>query len=180
LTLPDAGGVGGARLEAWSAAYLRLSTRALQAFSIAVLAAMTAINTLNISARALFRADIEWTQEVLMVGAMGMYFLSVALIAKGNIDIRIDAVVRILPQIWRRNFGLAARLGALAFQCAVLWLAIDTWSFVQVFRTPVLEFSEAIFFIPVIAGAADMAITEAIYLGRQWRGTMGPPGAGLV
>lgn len=167
-------------MAGWAEAYLCLSARVLQAFSIAVLAAMTAINTLNIAARALFRADFEWTQEVLMIGAMGIYFLSVALIAKGNIDIRIDAVLRVLPPYWQRALGLGARVGALVFQCIVLWLAIDTWSFVRVFRTPVLEFSEAIFFIPVIVGAADMAITEAIYLVRQCRGAMGPPGAGLA
>jgi hypothetical protein len=44
----------------------------------------------------------------------------------------------------------------------------------------VLEISEGVFFVPVIAGAADMAITEAIYLARQLRGTMGAPGTGLA
>jgi len=88
--------------------------------------------------------------------------------------------LRILPRSWQRVFGLLARLAALAFQCTVLWLAIDTIGFVSVFRTPVLEISESVFFVPVIVGAADMAITEAIYLVRQLRGTMGAPGTGLA
>jgi TRAP-type C4-dicarboxylate transport system permease small subunit len=95
-------------------------------------------------------------------------------------DIRIDAVLRILPRSWQFVFGLLARLAALAFQCTVLWLAIDTIGFVSVFHTPVLEISESVFFVPVIAGAADMAITEAIFLARQLRGSMGAPGTGLM
>ena len=164
----------------WAAAYLRISNRALQIFSIAVVAVMTALNTVNITSRALFHYDFEWTQELLMVCAMGLYFLSVALICKGNMDIRIDAVLRILPRSWQFVFGLLARVAALAFQCAVLWLAIDTIGFVSVFRTPVLEISESVFFVPVIVGAADMAITEAIYLARQLRGRIGAPGTGMA
>ena len=165
--------------EALASAYLRWSGFALQVFSVAVVAAMTIINAVNITSRALFGVDFEWTQEVLMIGAMGLYFLSVALITKANADIRIDAVLRVLPGGWQTAFGILARLSVLAFQCCVLWFAINTIGFVSVFRTPVLEISEAVFFVPVIAGAADMAITEAIYLARQFSGAVGPPGTGL-
>ena len=166
--------------EVWANAYLRISGRALEIFSVLVVVVMTTLNAVNIASRALFHYDFEWTQELLMIAAMGLYFLSVALISKGNLDIRIDAVLRILPRSWQRVFGLLARLAALAFQCAVLWLAIDTIGFVSVFRTPVLEISESFFCVPVIIGAADMAITEAIYLARQLRGSIGAPGTGLA
>jgi len=164
----------------WADAYLRISGRALEIFSVLVVVVMTTLNAVNIASRALFHYDFEWTQELLMIAAMGLYFLSVALICKGNIDIRIDAVLRILPRPAQHVFGLLARLAALGFQCAVLWLAIQTIGFVSVFRTPVLEISESIFYVPVIVGAGDMAITEAIYLARQLRGRMGAPGTGLV
>ena len=82
--------------EAWADTYLRVSGLALRVFSVAVVAAMTILNTVNITSRALFHYDFEWTQELLMIGAMGLYFLSVSLICKGNMDIRIDAVLRIL------------------------------------------------------------------------------------
>jgi TRAP-type C4-dicarboxylate transport system permease small subunit len=179
LTLPAVAG-GEPRWEAWAAAYLRISGWLLRAFSVLVVAAMTALNTVNITSRALFHYDFEWTQELLMIAAMGLYFLSVSLITKGNIDIRIDAVLRILPRAWQRIFGLLARASVVVFQCIVLWLAIDTIGFVSIFHTPVLEISESVFFVPVIVGAADMAITEVIHLARQLRGTMGPPGTGLA
>ena len=163
----------------FASAYLRWSGFVLRAFSVTVVAAMTIINAVNIASRALFAIDFEWTQELLMICAMGLYFLSVALITKANGDIRIDAVLRVLPARWQTAFGIMARLSALVFQCCVLWFAIDTIGFVSVFRTPVLEISEAVFFVPVIAGAADMAITEAIYLMQQFSGTVGPPGSGL-
>ena len=44
----------------------------------------------------------------------------------------------------------------------------------------VLEISESVFYVPVILGAVDMAITEAIYLARQFRGRIGAPGTGLA
>ena len=122
---------------------------------------MTIINAVNISSRALFGIDFEWTQELLLICAMGLYFLSIGLISKANGDIRIDAVLRMLPPAWQAAFGVLARLSVLAFQCSVLWFAIDTIGFVSVFRTPVLEISEAVFFVPVIAGAADMAIDRS-------------------
>ena len=165
--------------EAAASAYLRWSGFALKTFSVVVVAAMTIINAVNIASRALFGVDFEWTQELLMVCAMGLYFLSIALITKANGDIRIDALLRVLPPGWQSAFGVLARLSALAFQCCVLWFAIDTIGFVAVFRTPILEISEAVFFVPVIIGAADMAITEAIYLTRQFSGAIGPPGSGL-
>ena len=40
-----------------------------------------------------------------MIGAMGLYFLSIALITKANNDIRIDAVLRLLPAKWQSAFG---------------------------------------------------------------------------
>ena len=52
--------------------------------------------------------------------------------------------------------------------------------FVQIFRTPVLEISEAVFFLPVIAGAADIALTELIHLTQQIQGELPPPGAGAM
>jgi len=165
--------------ESLASAYLRWSGFSLRVFSVTVVATMTIINAVNITSRALFGVDFEWTQELLMICAMGLYFLSVALITKANGDIRIDAVLRVLPHGWQSAFGVLARLSALAFQCCVLWFAIDTIGFVSVFRTPVLEISEAVFFVPVIAGAADMAITEAIYLTRQFSGAVGAPGSGL-
>ena len=48
--------------------------------------------------------------------------------------------------------------------------------FVRIFRTPVLEISEAVFFLPVIAGAADIALTELIYLTQQMQGELPPTG----
>src|SRR4051812_6718637 len=141
---------------------------------------MIAINAVNIVSRAAFHADMEWTQEVSVLLAMVVYFFSFALISKANSDIRIDFIAHMFPLDAQRVLGLLSRLLVLVFQVIVLWCAIVTLDFVRVFRTPVLELSEALFFIPVIAGAADIIITELIYLRRQAQGTMRLPGAGLA
>lgn len=160
-------------------AYLRVSAGVVQAGSILALSGMVAINAVNIVSRGIFHADMEWTQEISILLAMVVYFFSFALISKRNSDIRIDFVVHMLPAVWQPVLGLLNRFLVLAFQAVVLWCAIVTCGFVRIFRTPVLELSEALFFIPVIAGAADILLTELIYLHRQARGRMPLPGAGL-
>jgi TRAP-type C4-dicarboxylate transport system permease small subunit len=141
---------------------------------------MVVVNAANIVARAVLHSDLEWTQEVSLIGAMVIYFYSIALITKANADIRIEFLVRKLPANWQRALGIMARLAVLGFQCTVLWLAIDTLTFVRIFRTPVLEISEAVFFLPVIVGATDMVLTEVIHLTQQIRGDLPPPGAGAM
>jgi TRAP-type C4-dicarboxylate transport system permease small subunit len=111
---------------------------------------------------------------------MVLYFFSFALISKRNSDIRIDIFVQMMPKPVQRVFGLLARLLALLFQAIVLWCAIKTVAFVRIFTTPILEVSESIFFVPVIAGAIDILITELVYLRLQAQGRMQPPGAGLA
>lgn len=160
-------------------AYLRASGVAVQAVSIIVLALMVVINATNITCRAVLGVDLEWTQEVSVIAAMVIYFFSFALIAKTNSDIRVEFIVAMLPRSWQRWLGIVSRLAVLGFQAAVLWLAINTLGFVSMFSTPVLNISEAIFYIPVIAGAADIAITSLIHLVLQLRGEMPAPGGGL-
>jgi TRAP-type C4-dicarboxylate transport system permease small subunit len=160
-------------------AYLRASTFVVQAASILALGGMVAINAVNIVSRGAFHADMEWTQEVSILLAMVVYFFSFALISKLNSDIRIDFIAHALPRSWQRVLGLLSRFLVFAFQAVVLWCAIVTLGFVRIFRTPVLELSEAWFFIPVIAGAADIIVTELIYLHRQAQGRMNLPGAGF-
>ncbi len=152
----------------------------MQTVSIGVLAAMVVINAVNITARAVFHNDLGWTQEVSLMGAMVIYFFSFALISKANADIRIEFMVRLLPAGWQHALGIMSRLAVLGFQCTIVWLAVDTMMFVRIFRTPVLEISEAVFFLPVIAGAVDIALTEVIHLTQQMRGELASPGAGAL
>ncbi|MBV8911705.1 MAG: TRAP transporter small permease [Acetobacteraceae bacterium] len=166
-------------LDRASDAYLRISNRVVQAGSVLALGAMVAINAVNIVSRGAIHVDMEWTQEISVLLAMVIYFFSFALISKQNSEIRIDFIVHALPPAWQRALGLLSRCSVFAFQAVVLWCAIMTLGFVRIFRTPVLELSEALFFIPVIAGAADILITELIYLRRQSQGRIGLPGAGL-
>jgi TRAP-type C4-dicarboxylate transport system permease small subunit len=161
-------------------AYLRISTRVVQAASILALGGMVGINAINIVSRGAFHADMEWTQEISVLLAMVVYFFSFALISKLNSDIRIDFIVHALPRSWQRVLGLLSRFLVFAFQAVVLWCAIVTLGFVRIFSTPVLELSEAWFFVPVIAGAVDILVTELIHLRLQALGRMALPGAGLL
>ena len=74
---------------------------------------MTTINAVNITSAPLFGVDFEWTQELLMIAAMGIYFFSFALIAKANSDIRMESCCAMLPRSWQRGLGMLARLAVL-------------------------------------------------------------------
>jgi TRAP-type C4-dicarboxylate transport system permease small subunit len=46
----------------------------------------------------------------------------------------------------------------------VLWFAVETYRFLGLFTTPVLDWSESLFVLPLLLGAADITITELIHL----------------
>lgn len=149
--------------------YLRGSARAARAITIALLALMVAINGLEIVARGLADRSFTWVQEISILAAMWVYFYAYALIAKDEAYIRVDFVANLVGPTARRAMGVFARLATLAFHGVVLWFAFETWRFLGLFRTSVLEWPESLFVLPIVVGAADIVVTELIHLRRALR-----------
>ena len=158
-------------------AYLRYSKITIEAIALSVLALMVVINSSEIAYRFMFIGGLNWVQELSIILAMTLYFLAYALIAKDREYIRIELFARLLGPAGRRRLSIATRIAVLVFQSMLVWYAVKTARFAGLFATPVLDWPETVFFVPLAIGCADIVVTELIYLVWQLRGTSAPPGA---
>lgn len=125
---------------------------------------MVAINAAEIFYRFLYSRSLNWVQELSIVIAMVLYFLVYALISKDREYIRIELFTRMLAPPARERLEIAIRLLVLVFHVMVVWYAIKTTKFAALFETPVLGWPEAVFYVPIAVGCADIVVTELIYL----------------
>ena len=150
--------------------YLRVTKAIVLIVSIAVLVLMVGLNGLEIVGRGMFNRSFTWVQEVSILAAMWVYFFAYGLVAKDEEYIRVDFAVNLMGEGARRQIGLVARLLTILFHALVFWLAIEIHRMQSLFTTSVLEWPESLFTVPIILGAADIAITECIYLYWQLAG----------
>ena len=155
--------------------YLDVSKRVVLTVSIGLLGLMVALNGLEIVGRGVFERSFSWVQEVSILSAMWVYFYAYALIAKDEEYIRVDFLAHRVSATARRRMTLFARLTTIAFHGIVLWFAVETWRFLGLFRTSVLDWPESLFVLPILIGAADILVTELIYLRRMLLGRDPPP-----
>ena len=125
---------------------------------------MVVINAAEIGYRFLYSRSLNWVQELSIVIAMTLYFFVYALIAKDREYIRIELFTRLLAPAARARLEIAIRLLVLAFHAMVVWYAVKTAKFSALFETPVLGWSEWVFYAPIAIGSADIVVTELIYL----------------
>lgn len=144
--------------------YLSLTKRAVLGIAVAVLVLMVAINGLEIVGRGLFQRSFTWVQEVSIIAAMWVYFAAYAVIAKDDEYIRVDILAGVLSESARRAMTVFAHLATIVFHATVLWFAFETWKFLDLFRTSVLDWPESLFVVPIVICAADILITELIHL----------------
>lgn len=131
---------------------------------------MVAINSAEIAYRFSFTRGLNWVQELSIVMAMTLYFFVYTLIAKEREYIRVELFARMLGPQGRRWLGIATRLVILVFHGMVVWYAAKTTRFSVMFETPVLGWSEWVFYAPLAVGCADILLTELVYLVWQLRG----------
>ena len=160
--------------------YLAGTKRIVLTVSIAMLVLMVAINGLEIGGRGLFQRSFTWVQEVSIIAAMWVYFFAYGLIAKDEEYIRVDVVADLLGPRARRAVTIAARIATIAFHAIVLWFAIETFRFLGLFRTTVLDWPESLFVLPILLGAADILVTETIHLHWTLAGRAPPRGPHVV
>lgn len=146
--------------------YLKLSRFLVQAVSVGMFAVMVVVNGLEITSRALFGTSFSWVQEISILAAMWVYFFAYALIAKSDEYIRVDFLVRHLPPAANRWLEVTTRLAIIAFHVVVFWFGVETFRFLSLFTTSVLDWPESLFVLPIVLGSADILLTEIIRLRR--------------
>jgi TRAP-type C4-dicarboxylate transport system permease small subunit len=156
-------------------ACLAISKRIIAIVAVAMLVLMVVINGIEIVGRGGFARSFTWVQEVSIIAAMWVYFFAYGLIAKDDEYIRVDIVANLLGDGARHMLTVFARLATIAFHAIVLWFAFETWKFLGLFRTNVLDWPESLFVLPILLGAADILMTELVYLYWTLSGRLPPP-----
>ena len=93
-----------------------------------LLACSVAINFANIVARYFFHSAISWAEEVMLFLMIGCVFLGGASVTWSGLHIRMDIVVRLLPEKIRLAVEL---LSELVFLAAAGLLLIFAWPVVE-------------------------------------------------
>lgn len=158
------------KLRAAAQTYLRWSRAAVQAIAVLVLAAMVVINSAEIGHRVFVTRGLNWVQELSVILAMTLYFLTYTLIAKDREYIRIELIGKSLPAAGQHALAVGVRLVVMVFHLTLAWYALRAVKFNAAFETPVLSWPEYVFYAPLALGCADIVVTEAIYLVWQLRG----------
>lgn len=162
-------------IDAVLRSYLAVTRRIVVTVSIGMLMLMVMLNGLEIVGRGAFGRSFTWVQEVSIIAAMWVYFFAYGLIAKDDDYIRVDIVTNMLGESVRGALSVLARLTTITFHAIVLWFAFETWQFLGLFRTSVLDWPESLFVLPIMLGAGDILVTELIYLYWALVGRLPPP-----
>lgn len=155
-----------ARIDAAFAAYIEGSRILFTAIAFLMFVVMLAANAWNIVLRAVAAQGITWHQEVSILAAFWIYFGAYALIAKRDAYIRVAFVVDRLPEAAQRAVALLVQLIVIAFHLMVLKLCLATLRMVSIYETPILQWPEYLFYVPLAVGTADIVLTEVIRLLR--------------
>jgi len=122
-----------------------------------ILAAILAINTLEIVSRTFFSVSFQWIYEVNLLLASWMYFLGIFLVYRRSGDITVMGVLSILPNRWRDRYVRILHIVSGAVFLVVAWYA---WTLVELqwpFRTPGVRIPRAAFTIPLLVGLVAVA-----------------------
>lgn len=146
--------------------YLAVSAFALNWIAIAMFVVMLASNAWNVLLRSTVGGGIMWHQEVSLMAAFWIYFAAYGLLGKDDAFVRIEALHCALPAAMRIANLAAVRLLTIGFHCVILWLCLKNFGLVSIYVTPILEWPEVVYYVPLAVGTADIVITEAILLLR--------------
>ncbi len=72
--------------------------------------------------------------------------------------------------MWQWRVDIFARVATSPFHSVVALFAVETYKFLGLFTTSVLVWPESLFVLPILLGAIDIVITEAILLYWQLNG----------
>ena len=167
-------------VDAFLRSYLKITRLIVMTVSCGVLGFMVAVNGLEIVGRGLFNTSFSWVQEVSILAAMWIYFFAYSLIAKNEEYIRVDFAVRLMPAAWQWRVDVFARLVTIAFHSIVALFAFQTYQMLGLFTTSILVLPESLFVLPILLGAIDIVITEAIHLYWQLAGYPPSPHSNLL
>lgn len=132
--------------------------RVLTVAIVALLAAILAINGLEIVSRSLFAVSFQWIYEVNLLLASWLYFLGIFLVYRHGGDITMVGLKTLLPARLHRGFERAVNAVSAAVFAVVGW---HTLVYVQLqwpFKTPGVGIPRAAYTLPLLIGIVAVAV----------------------
>lgn len=157
-----------ARLEPVFHWYLRISRWLLATVAGVMFCGMLLANGYNIFMRSVTGQGTVWHQEVSIMAAFWIYFAAYALLSKDRGYITIDFLFHRLPARAAGVLHALTVILTMLFQGYLALLAVEVLESAGFLTTPVLNWSERIYVLPLLVGAVDIAVTELIFLLCLW------------
>lgn len=135
-----------------------LLERLFAAATVLLLAAIMAINGLEIAGRSLLSLSLSWIHETNLLLASWMYFLGIYLVYRRGGDIAMVGLVQLLPQRARGPWRRLLRLVTAAVFLLVGWQAVLLIELQWPFRTLGVGYRRAAFTLPLALGAVAVGL----------------------
>jgi len=156
-----------AGLEPLFRAYLKVSGFLFNLIASVMFCIMLAVNAYNIILRSLFDQGTMWHQEISIMAAFWIYFAAYGILAKERGYISVEYFVNRLPKGLEQFFSIFARILTVIFHAVLGYFGIVSIKAAGIYQTPILGWSETIYFVPLLVGTFDIFITESIFLFRS-------------
>jgi TRAP-type C4-dicarboxylate transport system permease small subunit len=146
------------RMTRLLAALCGVLERLLGAAIVALLAAILAINGLEIVSRSAFAISFQWIYEVNLLLASWLYFLGIFLVYRHGGDISMVGLKTILPPRLHRGFDRAVNAIGAAVFAIVGWYALAYMQLQWPFKTPGVGIPRAAYTLPLLIGVVAVAL----------------------
>ena len=161
--------------------YLKTSGFLLNGIAIVMFCVMLGANAYNIFLRSVLGAGIMWHQEISIMAAFWIYFAAYGLLSKEEGYISVEFLFDRLAPRAQRLALIGIRFAVIAFHVIMFRYCLITFEVVSIYETPILEWPEFVYYIPLAVGTFDIILTESVYLLRflafpeRARGGSAPP-----
>ncbi len=155
--------------------YLKTSGFLLNWNAIAMFCVMLGANAYNIFGRTLFDQGVMWHQEISIMAAFWIYFAAYGLLSKEDGFIRVEFLVERLSPRLQRAVSHFMRIVVIAFHVTLFVFCVKTFKLISIYQTPILEWPEFIYYIPLAVGTFDIIVTEVIHFLRSLAWPDRPP-----
>lgn len=132
----------------------------LDIFCRAAILMMTALVVLQVVLRAIFKINIPWVEEVVLLAMVWMTFAAMAIGVKEEAHIRIDFFMARFPMVIRKAIVIFGDVVLLLVNIAMIYYGIQLIQFTKISLMPVTQLpSSAVFYlIPIASVAACLAL----------------------
>jgi C4-dicarboxylate transporter DctQ subunit len=144
--------------------------RAVEAATVAVLAAYVAILLVQVVLRYVFNSSLVWSDEIIRFGLVWNVMLGAALVSLRDGHIRVDIFENLLSPRARRVTQFVIHLVSVGFLLLLLFFG---WKFAMrgaIQRAPVTSVSMAYVYSAIGVGAALMLFFTVVTIVRRLRG----------